>query len=461
MTQRLQDIARDLAVVIGLVAAATLLRLGMGLVSPAITPFAGYYVAALAATILCGWRYGVLALSLGGAAAWWLFLAPISGNPLLQLAAPVSLLVYGLSAAAVVAVAEAMRRLVTRLRENRGALAERNLEYDNLFDKMSEGFALCEAIWADDGALVDYVVVEINPALQRMLGVGPEVVGRTYADGSAAQGPWLALCGRVMRSGAPERFEYTHADSGRSYEIRISRVTEARMAQFFFDITDRKAAAARQAGLFEELNHRVKNNLALVMGVLQLQARDALPAVREELLKAVGRVHSIAQVHQALYMGARRGDVDFGAYLKDLCASLSLSLVADGRIALEVEAEAIDLPIDTVIPLGMIVNELVTNAVKHAYPPPGTGRVTVDFRRDGDGLRLLVSDEGRGLPDVAADGGGRLGMTLVNSLVGQIKGELAVRHHPGATFEIVLPAGGASSQDARDRRPPRDRSVTN
>ena len=446
---RIPAVARDLGVTLGLVAAATLLRFGLGLIASSVTPFAGYYLAALGVTILCGWRYGALAVVLGGAAAWWLFLAPISGNPLMQVGAPVSALVFGVSAGAEVAVAEYMRRLVARLRDNRSALAERNHHYDTLIERMNEGFALCEAIWGEDGRLADYTILEINPALQRMLGVGPEAAGSKYGAGADPQAAWLTLCERVMRSGAAERFEYAAAN-GRHYEIRINRVTETRMAQFFFDITARKAAQDHQAALFEELNHRVKNNLALVAALLQLQARDASASVRDELLKAVDRVQSIAQVHQALYLGSGRGSVDFAAYLKDLASSLVQSLAAEGRVSLAVEAEAVELPMDIVIPLGMVVNELVTNAVKHAYPPPVSGVVSIGFRREGAALRLTVADSGPGLPKSSRRSGG-LGMRLVNSLLGQVKGEMAVRATPGATFEITLPAESMGSLAGDDQ----------
>jgi two-component sensor histidine kinase len=448
-----QAIVRDLAIAMGLVAAATLFRVAMGWISPSVTPFAGYYVAALGATILCGWRYGALAVALGGAAAWFFFLAPISDTPLLRLGTPISVAVYLISGATIVAMAESTRRLVASLRGSRGALADRNLQYDSLFERMSEGFALCEVIRDAEGRLTDYVILEINPTLQRMLAVGPEVVGTTYVGGSPGQDAWLAVCDRAMHTGA-ERFEYRYAPSGRTYEIRISRVGERRMAQFFFDITARKIAEGRQTQLFEELNHRVKNNLALVAGLLELQARTASPTVRDALTKAGDRVHSIAQVHQALYLGTRQDAVDFGAYLKDLTASLAQSIAADGRITLDVEAEAEELPIDTAVPLGMVVNELVTNAVKHAYPPPQTGLVSVRFRREGDRLKLAVGDGGCGLPETPKSDsrGGGLGMRLVESLVTQVHAELVIKRSPGATFEITLPAAGPSNLETTDRR---------
>ncbi len=440
-------------VTIALIAAVTLVRMGVGVFSPTVTPFWGYYLAVLVVTVFCGWRFGVFALLLGGAAAWFFFLAPVAHQPQMRVAAPLGLLTYALSAAVVVFTSDYLQRLVTRLRDSRNALVERNLQYDNLFETMSEGFALCEAIWSEEGRLVDYTILEINPALLRMLGAGPDMAGSNFGRLPGRARGWLALCERVLRSGAPESFEFRAPTIGRSYEIRVSRISDSRMAQLFFDITDRKAAVARQAEMFEELNHRVKNNLSLVAGMLQMQARAADPLVRDQLTKAVGRVQSIAQVHQALYRGSRDDDdIDFGAYLQDLCASLSRSLMPDGRISLDVQADAAELPIDVVIALGMAVNELVTNAVKYAYAPPETGLVSVRFRRDRDKFLLSVADGGRGLPEAAEMGAGGLGMTLVNSLVGQIHGKLVVKRQPGASFEITIPAtAGAEPAFANER----------
>ena len=444
-------IVGGLALTVGLIVTVALLRMALGVFSPTVTPYAGFYLAVLAVTVLCGWRFGLLTVLLGGVTAWVLFLAPLAHQAPFRIAAPFSLVVYVISGVVIVAGAEYLQRLIKRLQDSRGALVERNVHYDTLFETMSEGFALCEAIWDDEGRLADYVILEINPALRRMLGVGPEVVGTRYTEGNEASGAWLTLCRKVMHTGVPESFEFRARAIGRVYEIRISRIGENRMAQFFFDVTHRKAAEARQAQMFEELNHRVKNNLTLVAGLLQMQARGAEPTVRDQLTKAVDRVQSIAQVHEALYRGSRHDSVDFGTYLTDLCGSLSRSLASEGRIELKVEAEAADLPLDTVIPLGMVVNELVTNAIKHAYPPPRSGLVSVIFRRDGERFRLVVEDGGCGLPEPSRAAIGGLGMTLVNSLVGQVQGKLAIRHNPGAVFEITFPAAGVVADDA-DRR---------
>jgi two-component sensor histidine kinase len=306
---------------------------------------------------------------------------------------------------------------------------------------MAEGFAMCEAIWDVEGRLCDYTILEMNSALQRMLGVGAEAVGTKLSEGAGYSAEWLKLCDRVLKTGAPSSFEMHTGSLDLWHEIRVTRVTERKMAQIFFDITERKRAELRQASLFDELNHRVSNNLMLVSGILQMKARETdSPAARDQLQKAVSRVQSIAQVHRALYRGARTDVVDFGAYLQELCEGVRSTLVHDERIQIEVEQEPVPVPVDMAIPLGMVVNELVTNAVKYAYPFPLGGVISVSAVRDGDALRLTVRDVGVGLPDdIERRPGGGLGMKLIKSLVAQVSGELTRLAPPGAGFEVRTP----------------------
>jgi two-component sensor histidine kinase len=322
------------------------------------------------------------------------------------------------------------------------AMNERQLALDALLENMAEGFAMCEALWDSDGHLADYVILELNAALQRMLGVGPEAVGTKLSDSPGDRSEWLELCERVLKTGIPASFEvYTRAVD-LWHEIRVTRVTGDTMAQLFFDITERKRAEARQASLFDELNHRVSNNLMLVTGILQMKASETnSDDVRDQLLRAIARVESIAQVHRALYRGPGTDTVDFGIYLEDLCAGVRASFVRDDHIELKVESEALSLPVDTAIPLGMVVNELVTNAVKYAYPDGDGGQVFVRSARDGDRLLLSVRDFGRGLPRGAGQRpGSGLGMKLVKSLVAQVGGQLVTAGPPGALFEVRVPA---------------------
>jgi two-component sensor histidine kinase len=322
------------------------------------------------------------------------------------------------------------------------AMTERQLALEALLENMAEGFAMCEAIWDADGNLSDYLILELNTALQRMLGVGPEAVGTKLGDGPGDHTQWLGLCEKVLKTGTPASFEMHARRADLWHEIRVTRVDANTMAQLFFDITERKRAEARQARLFDELNHRVSNNLMLVTSILQMKANETNSAeVRDQLLRAVARVESIAQVHRALYRGPGTDVVDFAVYLEDLCGGVSASVIREGQVELNVEADPVAIPIDMAIPLGMVVSELVTNAVKYAYPEGRGGPVYVRSSREGDRLLLSVRDLGRGVPKGAGQQrGSGLGMKLVKSLVAQIGGDLVSRGPPGATFEVRVQA---------------------
>jgi two-component sensor histidine kinase len=175
-----------------------------------------------------------------------------------------------------------------------------------------------------------------------------------------------------------------------------------------------------------------------VSAMLAMQGRATdLPAVRDQLSKAVDRIQTIADVHAALYRSSSKDDVDFASYLKDLCDRLSGSLLIDDRISLEVSAAPVSLPLDRAVALGVLVNELVTNAAKYAYPPPRRGSICVNLQRESGALVLSVADSGKGLPPEAAAGKG-LGMRLVRSLVQQLDGVLEVERRDGVTFNIRM-----------------------
>jgi len=432
-----------LGLALGLIMAATLGRMALGVVDVRLSPFSLYVPAILLATLFGGWRTGAAATALALTLTWILFVRPWLGSGMPPAIAWTDMGLFGVTAAAIVAVAEYINVLMTRLTRSEAALFERNLHYDAIFRTMSEGFALCEAIWGEDGRLADYVVLEMNPALLTMLGAGPEVVGRRLSDVPGDWRAWLALCDRVLKSGIPRSFERHNPATGRWHEVHVTRVTPTRMGQLFFDVTDRKAAQARQVEMFDELNHRVKNNLGIVIALLNMQGRAGTPALRTALGKAVDRVQSIAAVHESLTAEHRGGEIDFGAYLRGLVERLSKSVLVDGRIGIELEECAWPVSIDHAVALGIVVNELVTNAAKYAYPAPEKGSIRIRFQAAEGGAVLTVADTGLGLPADFAGSGKGLGARLVKSFVAQVGGKLTIRHQPGATFEIRLPTPAA------------------
>ncbi len=421
---RADSFAAQVALGVGVVGAVTLIGWALRAALPAAFPASLLFPAILFASLVGGWRAGATAAALSLIARTF-SLAPLNFPGVMANGAAINFVLFAMAAAAVVAIGVYPRSLIDRVRRSSETLRERTLNYDTLFASIPEGFAVCDTIRDGEGRLVDYTIVEINPALQRLLGVGKEVIGSRLTDTPGNWSRWLRVCDHAMTTGNPVSFERHNRASGLWHEVHISKLTETRMAQLFFDITDRKwSRKARRAAAFDELNHRVKNNLAMVASLLQLQARGSDEQVREHLVKAAARVQSIAEVHDALSRGAGSDTVDFGAYLQDLCVSLRRSLAIEDRIALRVDTQPENLSVEKAISLGMVVNELVTNAVKYAYPNGEAGAITVAFRRDRDRLALTVGDHGQGLASEPAAAG--LGMRLVRSLLDQLGGEIRV-----------------------------------
>ncbi|SOB79261.1 Two-component sensor histidine kinase, contains HisKA and HATPase domains [Sphingomonas guangdongensis] len=194
----------------------------------------------------------------------------------------------------------------------------------------------------------------------------------------------------------------------------------------------RRAAEERDREIAErdlflaEFDHRVKNNFALVQSLLELQRRRSPePATQEALGTALTRVESIARAHRHLYRGSSAGVVEMRDYLGDLCAALADSLFLHGTIQLRCTADATAMPRDRAVSIGLVVNELVTNAVKHAFTGRDRGTIEVSFRNDGRSCTLSVADDGIGTDAAgapASDGG--LGSRLLDAFARQAGGKL-------------------------------------
>jgi PAS domain S-box-containing protein len=431
----------ELGLAVFLFAIATALRWGLGQISSGILPYAVYFPAAAIAGLVGGWRSGFAVSVLGGLIGGLLFVHDLPSEGRSGLGAVVNLLLFAVTMALVVAGAVYQRDLARQLEQSNKALSRRDLYYRALFDRMTEGFALCDGIFDQDGALVDYYILEINPALQAMLGVGPDVIGGKFSSTPGSHRRWLRLCDSVIKTGRPAAFESHNRQTNLWHEVHITRVGETQMAQFFFDITARKHAEQRQKELFAEMSHRVRNNLTQVSSLLTLQARGVAPEIRDQLLKAAARMHSIAEVHSALYRGAGYEHVQFDTYVADLCDSISKALLNDERVVIAVRAEPVSVSVDMAITLGMAVTEMVTNAVKYAYPSPMVGDILVTVERRDRDLRLSVSDRGVGFKQTPERSAG-LGMRLIDSFAKQLNGELTVSDDAGATVEIRAPLPG-------------------
>jgi two-component sensor histidine kinase len=202
-----------------------------------------------------------------------------------------------------------------------------------------------------------------------------------------------------------------------------------------------QAALERQQFLVKEMNHRVKNSLALVVGMLRLQAREnSEPAFVQQLEDATLRVGAIARVHEQLYQSADVERFDVGRYIEGICKDLGASFA---QCEIEVQAQAgIVISTDRAISSALIVNELVSNAAKHAYQGQGVGKVWVNIATTGvDSFFIAIRDEGGGLPKDLEFGKGKgLGARMVRALTEQLNASLEiVARHPGVEFVVTAP----------------------
>lgn len=175
----------------------------------------------------------------------------------------------------------------------------------------------------------------------------------------------------------------------------------------------------------EEFDHRVKNNFAIVVSLLELQRRRADPATAQALEATLMRVESIARAHRHLYRGSDRpGMVQIADYLGELCTALADVLTMRGAITLTCASDSALLPRDRAVSIGLVVNELVTNAAKHAFVDRERGSIDVSFKTLAGGWRLVVSDDGSGIAKARRDSTGGLGSKLIDGFARQAGGTI-------------------------------------
>lgn len=193
--------------------------------------------------------------------------------------------------------------------------------------------------------------------------------------------------------------------------------------------------------LLREIHHRVKNNLQIISSLLDIQSANIddkrlLSSMRE----GQSRVQAMSLIHQNLYQSEQISNIDIEKYLEELVAYLATMFTgADQSVMVKIDAEDVEFDIDTAIPLGLIVNELVSNAYKHAFDAQQAGQITIDIRKQhgNDNYELLVKDNGKGLPaGFAQQKHTSLGLKLVKILSRQLRGSLSIASDTGAAFTV-------------------------
>jgi two-component sensor histidine kinase len=209
-----------------------------------------------------------------------------------------------------------------------------------------------------------------------------------------------------------------------------------------------RVSEADKAELLVESNHRIMNNLHTMIALLHLQARSAKEPTREDFMTAAERVSVMAKVQRRLVRLEGAVLADSRSFIEELCRDLETALIGLRPIRLDVEAESHPIPLNQAVSVGLIINELLVNALKYAFPDDRDGRVSVTFTRTGHEYCLAVSDNGVGLStaqeSACAPSSTGLGQRLIRSFVAQLAGRHEIEPcSPGTRVQVCFPASTA------------------
>jgi len=339
-------------------------------------------------------------------------------------------------------------RDVTEKREAEGALEETRERFRVAFQASPDPMVFVR--------LSDRVVVDVNEGFVVSTGyVADQVVGNRsddnpyWKDDESRNRIYDTIrdSGRVDNMEVEFRFASGELRPGLVSARAMNLAGEPHLLVLFKDISQLKTAEEKLRNslsekeiLLKEIHHRVKNNLQVISGLLNLQAHHITdPATRMVYKESQNRVITMALIHEDLYQSTDLSSVDLGGYIENLAENLFSSYrVGHDRVKLELDVERTDMVVDTAIPCGLIINELISNALKHGFPDDRAGTVTVRFHSmGGKEYYLEVSDDGVGLPPgLDITNTTSLGMQLVKVIVEQLAGTLKVERKQGTSFRI-------------------------
>ena len=341
-------------------------------------------------------------------------------------------------------------RDITEQKRVEEAIRESEVRYRSLFENMIGGFAFCKMFYVD-GRAYDFKYLQVNKAFEKITGL-KDVIGKNVTaiiPKIQETNPELfEIYGRVALTGKIERFETYQPVLDAWYSISVYSPAKEFFISIFEDITESKiaektirASLKEKEVLLRELYHRTKNNMQVVSSLIGLKSAS----IKDEQMKNIlhemkNRIQTIALVHQKLYQSQNLSRVDLKEYITDLVNLLINSYAAEqDKITFTLNLENINVLIDTAVPCGLIINELISNSYKHAFPGDMKGNIDIRLKKlEEDTIELVISDNGIGIPDgFNLLGKNTLGMQVFyNIATEQLMGDVKVDSSCGLTFTI-------------------------
>ncbi len=191
--------------------------------------------------------------------------------------------------------------------------------------------------------------------------------------------------------------------------------------------------------LLKEIHHRVKNNLNIIIGLLELQSQNIEDvAVKEMFRESINRIRSMAIIHEYLYRSENQSAIDLSLYIESLADNL-LAVYADTKkeLMINYKMDSVFTDFDLAIPVGLIVNEIITNSIKHAFIERPKGKIDISLEKNKSKIKLTIKDDGIGVPvNLDIENSKSLGLQLIKLLVSQLNGDYKIYREDGTTVQI-------------------------
>jgi PAS domain S-box-containing protein len=299
-------------------------------------------------------------------------------------------------------------------------------------------------------------VLDVNTTAESLTGIPRgQLIGTNYFGYLVDDGTHTDAFRRLLETGKLQNVIGVRNLNGQVTPLSVNATlipgrdeSGARIIVAAHDITRQKqdeesirASLDEKVILLREVHHRVKNNLQIIISLTNLQMRQTVdPAVKQIMAETQNRVRAMSLVHEKLYRSESLSRIDFADYTRYLATQLFSFYGTDTRrVQLDMSMGKIMVDINTAVPLGLLMNELISNALKHAFPDGREGTISISGGEEGDLITLVVRDDGIGIPvDFDWKNTSSLGMRLVTSLIDQVDGTITLDRENGTVFAITV-----------------------
>jgi len=341
-------------------------------------------------------------------------------------------------------------RDITELKKVENKVQQSETKFRSIFENTNVGLALCNIVIDENNHPVDFILLDVNRSFEELTQLkseqirgkrGKEVIPKLDQK-------WIDLTGNVAQTGIPAGVDELSLIDDKVWKVRVYSPGKNQFAVAISDITERirserviASSLLEKETLLQEIHHRVKNNLTIVSSLLNLQASEMDDdRLKDALKESQSRIHAMASVHETLYNTENLAEIDLKLYLSLIVQMLIQTYsVSSRQIDFTIDSDPIKLKIEKASPLGLTVNEIITNSIKYAFPGEHKGKIIVKaIQLDDRDVELIVMDNGIGLPeglDLAESDS--LGMKLVQTLItNQLDGSVNIANENGTKFTI-------------------------